>query len=170
MLQASNPEDIQWLMSRTGYKAVLEYCGGTEIGGAFCGGTLLHPCIPSLFATCNLGMDLLLLSSDGGVQGSMTTRQAARGEVAVLAPAMGTSHMLLNGDHFEVYFSGMPRGRFAQGVDMPLRRHGDEFEVLPGLGFFRAHGRCDDTMNLGGIKVLLLYCSAKMGLGYGTSG
>ena len=33
-----------------------------------------------------------------------------------------------------------------------LRRHGDEIEVVPN-GFYRAHGRVDDTMNLGGIKV-----------------
>ncbi len=40
------------------------------------------------------------------------------------------------------------------GVQGPLRRHGDEVERLPG-GFYVAHGRCDDTMNLGGIKVCL---------------
>jgi len=33
-----------------------------------------------------------------------------------------------------------------------LRRHGDQFEALPG-GYYRAQGRADDTMNLGGIKV-----------------
>ena len=33
-----------------------------------------------------------------------------------------------------------------------LRRHGDVVECLPN-GFFRAGGRSDDTMNLGGIKV-----------------
>ena len=33
-----------------------------------------------------------------------------------------------------------------------LRRHGDQIEELPG-GFWRGHGRADDTMNLGGIKV-----------------
>jgi acyl-coenzyme A synthetase/AMP-(fatty) acid ligase len=33
-----------------------------------------------------------------------------------------------------------------------LRRHGDEFERTPD-GYYRAHGRADDTMNLGGIKV-----------------
>ncbi len=33
-----------------------------------------------------------------------------------------------------------------------LRRHGDEVERLPG-GYYHALGRCDDTMNLGGIKV-----------------
>lgn len=35
-----------------------------------------------------------------------------------------------------------------------LRRHGDIVERLVG-GFYRAHGRADDTMNLGGIKVKL---------------
>jgi hypothetical protein len=39
-----------------------------------------------------------------------------------------------------------------KGTQTPLRRHGDEFERLPG-GYYRALGRCDDTMNLGGIKV-----------------
>lgn len=34
-----------------------------------------------------------------------------------------------------------------------LRRHGDEMERLPGGRYYRAHGRVDDTMNLGGIKV-----------------
>lgn len=33
-----------------------------------------------------------------------------------------------------------------------LRRHGDEIERTVG-GYYRAHGRVDDTMNLGGIKV-----------------
>jgi len=33
-----------------------------------------------------------------------------------------------------------------------LRRHGDQLARLPG-GFFRAQGRADDTMNLGGIKI-----------------
>src|SRR5690606_25967764 len=34
----------------------------------------------------------------------------------------------------------------------PLRRHGDAMQRLPGR-VFRARGRVDDTMNLGGIKV-----------------
>ena len=35
------------------------------------------------------------------------------------------------------------------------RRHGDEFERTAD-GYYRAHGRADDTMNLGGIKVKML--------------
>ena len=38
------------------------------------------------------------------------------------------------------------------GAAVPLRRHGDQLERLPG-GYYRIHGRVDDTMNLGGIKV-----------------
>ncbi|MCL6436673.1 MAG: hypothetical protein K6T90_21180, partial [Leptolyngbyaceae cyanobacterium HOT.MB2.61] len=34
----------------------------------------------------------------------------------------------------------------------PARRHGDQLERLPN-GYYRAHGRVDDTMNLNGIKV-----------------
>ena len=33
-----------------------------------------------------------------------------------------------------------------------MRRHGDQMERLGG-GYFRAHGRVDDTMNLNGIKI-----------------
>ena len=40
------------------------------------------------------------------------------------------------------------------GTSVPLRRHGDEFERLPN-GYYKALGRCDDTMNLGGIKASL---------------
>jgi hypothetical protein len=50
-----------------------------------------------------------------------------------------------------LWVQGMPG---MGGVQGPLRRHGDEVERLPG-GFFVAHGRCDDTMNLGGIKVCI---------------
>jgi len=66
------------------------------------------------------------------------------GELALEMPMLGTSQRLLNADHNAVYYAGMPRPG--------LRRHGDEVQALPG-GLCRAHGRTDDTMNLGGIKV-----------------
>jgi acetyl-CoA synthetase len=40
------------------------------------------------------------------------------------------------------------------GTSTRLRRHGDEVARLPG-GYYRALGRADDTMNLGGIKARL---------------
>jgi acetyl-CoA synthetase len=58
------------------------------------------------------------------------------------------SQRLLNASHDEVYYDGCPRGPNGE----VLRRHGDRIEVLRGGGY-KAQGRCDDTMNLGGIKV-----------------
>jgi len=70
------------------------------------------------------------------------------GEVFLVPPSIGLSQTLLNRDHDEVYHAGCPAGPRGE----TLRRHGDQLARLPG-GFFRAQGRADDTMNLGGIKV-----------------
>jgi acetyl-CoA synthetase len=63
-------------------------------------------------------------------------------------PAIGFSTELLHRDHHQVYYAGTPPGPHGE----KLRRHGDELETVPGCGW-RALGRADDTMNLGGIKV-----------------
>ena len=39
--EASNPDDMAWLMHVSGDKPVLEYCGGTEIGGAYLCGSMV---------------------------------------------------------------------------------------------------------------------------------
>ena len=52
-----------------------------------------------------------------------------------------------------VRLQGMPVVQL-EGIPTSLRRHGDEIELLPG-GYWVAHGRTDDTMNLGGIKVCM---------------
>ena len=70
------------------------------------------------------------------------------GEVYLVPPSVGLSQKLLNRDHDAVYYEGCPTGPAGE----VLRRHGDQLASLPG-GYFRAQGRADDTMNLGGIKV-----------------
>jgi acetyl-CoA synthetase len=138
--EASNADDYLWLMARAGYKPVVEYCGGTEIGGGYITQSLTQPSSPATFSTPALGLDVAILDEAG--------RAAPRGELFVIPPSVGLSQTLLNRDHHEVYYEGTPRG-----VKLELlRRHGDEFESLPG-GYYRAQGRADDTMNLGGIKV-----------------
>jgi acetyl-CoA synthetase len=137
--EASSAADYRWLMERVG-APVVEYCGGTEIGGGYITGTVLQPAVPATFTTPALGLDLVILDEDG--------RETDEGEVFLVPPSIGLSSTLLNRDHHEVYFEGAPRGPVGQ----VLRRHGDRLERLPGGGF-RAHGRADDTMNLGGIKV-----------------
>jgi acetyl-CoA synthetase len=164
--ECSNAQDMLFLMSLAGYKPIVEYCGGTEIGGAYISGTLVQPCAPSTFTTPALGLDVVILDEYGHL--------ANKGEVFIIPPSIGLSTELLNKDHHQVYFANTPHqhdteftdARIKDGSDLsgyrcltsvlclplPLRRHGDQMERLPN-GYYRAHGRVDDTMNLGGIKV-----------------
>ncbi len=144
--ECSNPEEMLYLMSLAGYKPVIEYCGGTEIGGGYVTGTRIQPAAPSTFTTPALGLDFLLYNDHGN--------PSDNGEVFIVPPSLGLSTSLLNADHDEVYFAGTPRP--------DLRRHGDAIERLgkrlesePWLAGikYRVHGRVDDTMNLSGIKV-----------------
>ena len=138
--ECSSSSDMQWLMSFAGGRPVVEYCGGTEIGGAYISGTLTLPCIAATFNTPTLGLDVVILDDEG--------RPSDSGELFVSPPSIGLSNSLLNKEHREVYFAGAPKGPDG-GI---LRRHGDQMERLPN-GWWRAKGRADDTMNLGGIKV-----------------
>ncbi|MDP7348292.1 MAG: hypothetical protein QF735_08670, partial [Phycisphaeraceae bacterium] len=70
------------------------------------------------------------------------------GELFLIPPSLGLSAELLNADPDQVYFDDTPSGPDGQ----VLRRHGDQFQRLPG-GYYRGLGRVDDTMNLNGIKV-----------------
>ncbi len=142
--EASTEEDYRWLMSRAGFRApVLEYLGGTEIGGGHLTGTLLDPGPPSTFTTPALGVDFVILDENGRPVSAGET-----GELFLIPPALGMSQRLLNASHDEVYYEGCPRGPNGE----VLRRHGDRIQVLAGGGY-KAQGRADDTMNLGGIKV-----------------
>ncbi len=142
--EPSAREDYLWLMSRAGYRApVIEYCGGTEIGGGHITGSVLQPSSPTAFTTPALGLDVLVLDGEGRPVGEGET-----GDLYLVPPSVGLSQALLNADHHAVYHEGCPEGPEGE----VLRRHGDSVERLPG-GFWRAHGRSDDTMNLGGIKV-----------------
>ncbi len=138
--EASNPVDYLYLMMLAGYRPVIEYCGGTEIGGGYLTGTLVQPASPATFSTPALGSQLVILDEQG--------RPADNGELFLVPPTLGYSLSLLNRDHHEVYFADTPPGPAGE----LLRRHGDQVERIGG-GYYRALGRVDDTMNLGGIKV-----------------
>ena len=134
--ECSNPEEMLYLMSLAGYKPVIEYCGGTEIGGGYVTGTRVQPAAPSTFTTPALGLDFLIFDDEGN--------PSDNGEVFIVPPSLGLSTSLLNADHNAVYFTETPGPN--------LRRHGDALERLAD-GYYRIHGRVDDTMNLSGIKV-----------------
>ncbi|KAL3903694.1 MAG: hypothetical protein SGILL_010351 [Bacillariaceae sp.] len=163
--EASDPVTYLWLMSRVpGYAPVMEYCGGTEIGGSFLSSTVVQPNVPSMFSTPVLGSQIMLLDAESNILVEDSNFKAANdgsgsGELVMVPPSIGLSTTLLNRDHYKVYFEGMPSGPNGE----ILRKHGDEIEFvrdsshLPSSDsttpYFRALGRCDDTMNIGGIKV-----------------
>jgi len=147
---------------------VIEYCGGTEIGGSFLSSTMIQPNVPSMFSTPVLGSNILILNDNGIALSSIVS---GSGEVTLIPPILGLSTRLLNRDHHSCYYDDMPSGPAGE----LLRRHGDEIEQVydehlqvpvttsttdnktsstaPALPYYRALGRCDDTMNLGGIKI-----------------
>jgi acetyl-CoA synthetase len=143
--EASDPDDYAYLMQLGGppgeIRPIIEYCGGTEVGGAYITSTLLEPNEPSIFNTRAMGSDFVVLDSNG-----RECQPGEVGEVFLVPPALGLTTRLLNRDNFEVYYAGCPTMN-----DARLRRHGDLVAVLEG-GRYRSLGRADDTMNLGGIK------------------
>ncbi|MDD3720963.1 MAG: AMP-binding protein [Lutibacter sp.] len=137
--EASNPSEMEYLMKLANNKPVIEYCGGTEIGGGYVTSTVVQSNIASTFSTQALGGEFVLLDENNN--------KSNKGELFLIPPIMGLSTKLLNSNHFEVYYKGTPtyNGKV-------LRRHGDELEQLEN-GYYKAQGRVDDAMNLGGIKV-----------------
>jgi acetyl-CoA synthetase len=137
--EVSNPIEMEYLMQLANNKPVIEYCGGTEIGGGYVTSTVVQPNIASTFSSQALGGEFVLLDENNN--------KNSKGEVFIIPPVMGLSKTLFNRNHFEVYYKDTPtyNGQL-------LRRHGDALEQLEN-GYFKAQGRVDDTMNLGGIKV-----------------
>ena len=146
--EPSSADDYFYLMWLTGFRApIVEYCGGTEIGGGYLTGSVVQPAAPATFTTPTLGTELRFRDEASG-----QLAPAQSGEVFLVPPAIGLSQRLLNRDHHEEYYAGAPT--LPDGT--PLRRHGDTYRVLGQVGdtqFYRSGGRTDDSMNLGGIKV-----------------
>ena len=137
--EVSNPTEMEYLMQLANNKPVIEYCGGTEIGGGYVTSTVVQPNIASTFSTQALGGEFVLLNDSNEV--------STKGELFLIPPIMGLSTSLINRNHFDVYYKDTPtyKGKL-------LRRHGDALEQIEN-GYYKAQGRVDDAMNLGGIKV-----------------
>src|SRR5438876_534189 len=136
--EPSTPEEMLYLMFLAGYRPIIEYCGGTEIGGGYITGTVVQPCAPSTFTTPALGLDFVILD-DG--------QPARRGEVFLVPPSIGLSTDLLNYDNEKEYYDGVPKGPHGGRP----RRQGDQIERLGG-GYYRHLGRIDDMININGVK------------------
>lgn len=138
--ECSNATDMLYLMSLSGYKPVIEYCGGTEVGGSYLTSTILDKNYPSHFNTPAMGLRLAILDEQN--------KLSDHGEVALIPPSIGLSTVLLNSDHHKVYYANMPT---LPNIAL-LRRHGDQVKCINGH-LYSVEGRVDDTMNLGGIKI-----------------
>ncbi len=149
--EPSQAEDYLYLMWLARFRApVIEYCGGTEIGGGYITGSVVQPASPGTFTTPTLGLQLVFQDEKSGQIGS-----DQEGEVFIVPPSIGLSQHILNRDHHEEYFEGTPFWK----EGLPLRKHGDVYRkvaVVAGTTFYKSMGRSDDSMNLGGIKVSAL--------------
>ncbi len=137
--ETSHPDDMSWLMKFAGGRPVIEYCGGTEIGGGYVTSTVIQDNFPSTFSTPALGSEFVILDEN--------FRETDAGEVFIIPPTPGLSIKLLNKDHHKTYYEGLPKYK-----GKTLRRHGDYLVRMPN-GYYRVMGRTDDSMNIGGIKV-----------------
>ena len=142
--ESSQRDDMFYLSALAQMKPVIEYCGGTEIGGGYITSVVTEPNVPAAFNSPAIGLDFVILDEDD--------LPATEGEVFLIPPSIGLSSRLLHRDHFETYFGSTP----SLNEHLVLRRHGDYFQAYPssvvGRSVWMAGGRVDDTMNLGGIK------------------
>lgn len=147
--ESSQVDAMVYLSSLANIKPIIEYCGGTEIGGGYVSSVVVLPNVPAAFNSPAVGLDFVLLDQDS--IDSERPELTNEGEVFLIPPSIGLSCRLVNRDHYQTYYAGTPN------LDSlgQLRRHGDHFRKfdLEQGPIYVAGGRADDTMNLGGIKI-----------------
>ena len=67
--EASDPHDYGWLMKLNqpdgSSRPIIEYCGGTEIGGGYVTSTVIEAHRPSEFNAKAMGSDFVVLNAEG---------------------------------------------------------------------------------------------------------
>ncbi|HSY60873.1 MAG TPA: AMP-binding protein [Cytophaga sp.] len=145
--EPSNTDDYLYLLYMNDFKApIIEYCGGTEIGGGYISSVVVLPNALTYFNTAAPGNEFILVN-----ESKQIVTDSGSGEVFLIPPAIGLSQQLLNKNHHEEYYSDLPE---IKGYPT-IRKHGDGFHVqrLDGITYYKSMGRTDDSMNLGGIKI-----------------
>ena len=134
------PEAWEWFRTavrRGGEVPLLNYSGGTEIGGGILGTSLLHRNLPPCaFGGPLPGMRVVPLGEDGAPIGPGEV-----GELALAGPSIGLTRGLWNdpGRYIESYWSARP-GFWMQG----------DFVSIDEGGHWYLHGRSDDTIKIAG--------------------
>lgn len=133
------PEAWNWFRTEVGRDRVplLNYSGGTEIGGGIVAGTVLHEDLePCAFAGPIPGMGAVVVDEAGNRVGAGQV-----GELALAAPSIGLTRGFWNDPqrYLESYWSKIPG----------LWVHGD-FASIDERGRWYIHGRSDDTIKIAG--------------------
>jgi len=131
------PEAWQWTFARVGRGKVplLNYSGGTEIGGILTG-TVIHPLKPCAFAGPVPGTGADVVDAEGASVGPGVT-----GELVMRSPSIGLTRGLWQDRerYLDSYWSHLP----------DLWVHGD-FVSRDADGMWYVHGRSDDTLKIAG--------------------
>lgn len=115
---------------------ILNYSGGTEVGGGILVGTVLHAMKPCAFTTAIPGMQADIVDETG-----KSVPDNVVGELVLRGSSMGLSRSLWQDDHryLESYWQDFP-GLWRQG----------DWAVRDDEGFWFILGRSDDTLKIAG--------------------
>jgi acetyl-CoA synthetase len=136
--EAWTPEAWWWTFENVCRKRVpiLNYSGGTEVGGGILSGTVLHPMKPCAFGGPIPGMGADIVDENG-----KSVERGTVGELVLRKPSVGMTRSLWKNDqrYIESYWSTFPG----------LWRHGD-WAYVDADGFWYIEGRSDDTLKIAG--------------------
>lgn len=136
--EAWTPDAWEWMFEKVCRKQVpiLNFSGGTEIGGAIVSGTVLHPMKPCAFSGPVPGMGADVVDENGNSVGC-----GGQGELVLRQPSPGLTRGLWHDPerYIESYWSRYPG----------LWWHGDHASIDKD-GFWYIHGRSDDTLKIAG--------------------
>jgi len=133
------PEAWTWFRRHVGHDQVplLNYSGGTEIGGGILAGTVLHGELePCAFAGPIPGMGAIVVDDEG-----RQVQAGKVGELALSTPSIGLTRGFWRDPqrYLETYWEKIPG----------LWVHGD-FASIDDRGAWFIHGRSDDTIKIAG--------------------
>ena len=131
-------EAWMWFFEKVGKRKVpmLNWSGGTEIGGGILCGTVLQPVKPCAFTCSILGMEADVVDAEGN-----SVPAGVEGELVMRAPSIGLTRGMWNDPelYLDTYWRTFPG----------LWRHGD-LAVRDGDGMWWVRGRADDTLKIAG--------------------
>jgi acetyl-CoA synthetase len=127
-----------WLFERVGKMRVpiLNYTGGTEVGGGIVGSTVIHPMKPCSFSGPMPGTGARIFDDAGKPVGP-----GQLGELVMTLPSIGLTRSLWKDDdrYIETYWSMYDN----------VWRHGD-WAIMDDDGLWYLLGRSDDTLKISG--------------------